>query len=168
MYFEVADIINIVSIFLNIIILILVAIFFQNIQVNSRTLKDYYIKEYDFRIKELFTSLIELENGAIFPKKFRSNFFNHVSAFGNVREALLDQYDIDINNVIINILSVQQSFEDDPNFSNNFENDSETFLNQETIDFIRNKRTDQLEKNLYQIVNKINNKKTNIFKSLIQ
>ena len=168
MFLEVADIINIVSIILNIIILILVAIFIQNIQVNSRTLKDYYIKEYDFQIKELFFSLIKLENGTVQPKTLRSNFFNHISAIDNIRKALSEQYNIDINNVIINILVVQQSVEDDPNFSSNFENDNETILNHDTIDFIRNKRTGQLEKNLYQVVNKINNKKTNVFKALIR
>ena len=168
MYFEVADVINIISMFLNIAILIMVAIFYQNIQVNSRTLKDYYINEFNLRLKELVIFIIDVEEGAIYPKITRNKFFNHISTFNNLSSALIEQYDININGMIVHILAMQGQVEDDPNFSINFDQNLLTSLNIEVVEFIRNKRTDQLEKDLYHTINLINNKKNNVFTSLVQ
>lgn len=167
MYLEVGDIINIIGILINLICVILIAVFFQNIQVNSRTLKDYYIKEFDDKIKEVSIFLLDIEANTLNPKDVVAKFINHIASLNNLSLILSKQYKINIDHFLQGLVVLQRIIEDDVNFANNFAINSETSLLPETQNDIKSYRIEELESEIYTIVNSINNHKTNIFKALL-
>ncbi|WP_343662979.1 hypothetical protein [Chryseobacterium mucoviscidosis] len=165
--FEIADIINIVSIFFNLLSVFLVAVIIQNIQINSRTLKDYYIKEIDDILKKILLFIKNLEESSIEPQKVQKEFTNYTSLLNNVSEATRSQYNYSLtNSIIIDFLAIQQTVNDDLNFVNAWSNNTPTTLDQQTIDDLKNYRYDKLEKGVYETIMYINNYKLSIIKAI--
>lgn len=166
MYFEIADIINIAGLFLNLGCLFLVAIFFQNIQVNSRTLKDYYIQEYDTASKDLLSFISVVEKGNILPEDVKFDFIGHVATLNNISVILANNYKIDFNVNNSKIIFLQRLVEDDPNFQANFSTNRLTSLDIATLSELNDFRTNTYKTVQYLTINDINNYKINIFKAI--
>jgi len=167
MIFELADLINIIGLAINIVCLFLVAVFFQNYQVNSRTLKDYYIDEFDLVSKDFLSFIEKLEKSNIKPQESQYDFQGHIATFNNLNIILQNQYKIDFSNVITDILYIQTTVEDDTNFLTNYLSNTTTSLESSTILSLNDFRNDNYKKVQYQIINKINNHKVNIFKAIL-
>jgi|GEM_PF-2596446 len=165
-FFEISDVVNIISIIINLISVFFVAVLFQNIQVNSRTLKDYYIKEIDEILKKILQFLKSLEENDEHPQGIHNEFINYISLLNNISKILSNQYNIDLNPLISAFAVIQQNVEDDNNFTTNYSSNMPVNLEQNTITAIKNYRFDRLEKDIYDTILKINNYKINVFKAL--
>lgn len=164
--FEVADIINIISIIFNLLSVFFIAIVFQNIQINSRTLKDYYIRETDETLKKILIFVKNLESSKLKPRNTQKDFMNHVSLINNIGNMTIKQYNISLYPIITDFLVLQQKVENDNNFKAAFNLNTEIDLEDLTIQELQNYRYNQLEKGIYDTVSKINNHKLNILKLL--
>lgn len=164
--FEIADIINIVGLIFNLFSVFFIATVFQNIQINSRTLKDYYIKEIDDTLKKILIFIKNLESSTLKPQEIRRDFINHVSLINNIGNMTYQQYGINLNPIINDFLSVQQKVEDDDNFLNAFSSNNSIVLEDATIQDLQNYRYNQLEKGIYETISNINNHKIKFIKLL--
>lgn len=157
--FEIADIINIIGLIFNLASVFFIAIVFQNVQINSRTLKDYYIKEIDDTLKKILLFIKHLESSRLKPQDIRRDFINHVSLINNIDIMTSHQYGINLNAIITGFLSMQQKVEDDNNFLVAFSSNTDIVLEDVTIQELQNYRYNQLEKAIYETISNINNHK---------
>ena len=162
--FEIADIINIIGLIFNLASVFFIAIVFQNIQINSRTLKDYYIKEIDDTLKKILSFIRSLESSTLKPQDIKRDFINHVSLINNIAIMTSQQYGINLNPIITGFLSIQQKVEDDNNFLTAYSTNTDIVLEDSTIQELQNYRYDQLEKGIYETISNINNHKIKLIK----
>lgn len=154
MIFSVSEVISICEIFVNVCLAIWLASFIQKQQLNSRTLKDYYIKEIDKAHEEISTHLDGLEN-SIFPQNESKWFVSVVARINNISTTIDIRYNLDCNILVRTIIELQDLVEADLQFAANNRSNCATSLTDQTIDDIREFRSKKILM-FHEIIAKIN------------
>lgn len=144
MIFKVAEIISIIEIFVNVGLAIWLASFIQKQQLNSRTLKDYYIKEIDKSHEEISKYLDGLED-PINPQEVSKWFISCVARINNISKAIDARYNLDCNILVRNLISLQSIVESDVDFITSNRLNLSTSLTSHTIDEIRDFRANKVQ-----------------------
>lgn len=155
MYIKVSEAIALLDIAVNIILVLGLAALIQKNQVNSRTLKDYFIKEVDKLNQGVAALLDELEKGGTRPKEIQGKFFNRMANTLSVTEIIDKRYRIDSEVLARNLRDLQDIIESDVNFSNNFRTNNRVRLSTNTLDDIGAFRSGKV-KVFHEVIEKIN------------
>lgn len=144
MIFKVPEIISIIEIFVNVGLAIWLASFIQKQQLNSRTLKDYYIKEIDKSHEEISAFLDGLEN-EILPQDVSKYFISSVARINNIAKSIDARYNLDCDILVRNLISLQAIVENDNQFIIHNRFNIKTFLSANTIDEVRDFRSQKVQ-----------------------
>ncbi|KQB37103.1 hypothetical protein [Flavobacterium aquidurense] len=161
-FFELSDIISIIEICVNIALAFFLANFIQKNQVNSRTLKDYYIREMTNVHSELLKFLDDLDSNQINPQDVENCFFRLVANTNNLILCIEERYKLDSHTITQNILDLQSQIENDINFQTHYRANQGTNLTNNTINDIRTFRVNKL-KTFHDLNNSINDYSKSLF-----
>lgn len=161
MIFKLSEAISIFDIVINILLVLFITNFIQKNQVNSRTLKDYYIKEIEKVHNEVILYLDKLE-GRIQPQDVTKWFISKVAMINNISSIIDSNYIIDSNELVRDLINLQSIVENDNSFTNNFRRNRTTRLTNNTVDEIRIFRAQKV-RNFHNVVTKINGYNKSIF-----
>ncbi|WP_192820425.1 hypothetical protein [Rufibacter sp. LB8] len=142
--FKVPEIIAIADIFVNTLLVIALGFFIQKNQVNSRSLKDYFIKEVDKVHNDIITFL-ELLEGTIKPKDTQNYFTLHTTKLNTITKIIDERYKIDSNILVRELLTLQLLIESDPRFIRNYSRNRNTNLSQNSVSEISYFRSTKLK-----------------------
>jgi len=162
MFFKVPEIIAIIDIVINTVLVIGLAIFIQKSQINSRTLKDYFIKELEKMHSELALFLDELEEGGIKPKEIQSSFFTKIAMTNNITKIIDVKYKIRSNELVINLQYLQTLVETDTHYNANFSRNKITVLTSNSIGDIRQFRASKI-KIFHELIVRVNDSNKILF-----
>lgn len=141
MIFKVSEFIAILDIVINAVLIIGLATLIQKNQVNSRSLKDYFMREMEKLQLNLTDFLENLEDGNILPKDVQKWFFSSIAATNNISKLIESKYKIKQPVLIQNLLEIQRIIESDAIYTANFHSNTSTVLDPLTIDNIRDFRS---------------------------
>jgi hypothetical protein len=154
MFFRLSEIISIVDILINIILVLFIAHFIQRNQTNSRTLKDYFIKEVD-KIHEEISNYLDSLEGNLQPKSVNKWFTSRAAKINNIINAINSKYGINSMELVSDLICLQGIIESDVNFTRNFRMNSTTRLTNASLDEIQIYRSQKV-KIFHEIITKIN------------
>lgn len=160
-FLEIGEYISLLEILVNIIIIIFITNFIQTKETTSRTLKDYFINELDKVILH-YANLFNCLEKEIVPRDVINEFTNSVSKLNNILTLIEKQYKLDYLFIINYIILLQRIVEDDENFSANYLDNKKTILHDDTVENIQKIRYDTFEKSIYELIIKVNNKRSPI------
>jgi hypothetical protein len=142
MVIKFSEAIAIADIIINATLIIGLACYIQKTQINSRTLKDYFIKEIDKLHKELNDYLDKLENGSLIPLDIQNSFFRMINKTNNISILIDRKYKgLNSSSLVRNLILLQQTIENDNVYQSHFNyNIIIMSLSSTTIDEIRDFR----------------------------
>lgn len=155
MVFEISDIISLIEIGVNILLALLIGYFIQRNQINSRTLKDYYIQEIAKLHDEIIQYLNTLDSSSIEPQIVTSWFRTRGAKANNLGEAIEKRYKVSCATLIQDLITLQGEVENDPNFSANYLTNTPTRLTNLTNINI-NDYTGNNAKIFHELIGKVN------------
>lgn len=145
MVFEVSEFISICEILVNAILILWIAYFIQKSQVNSRTLKDYYISEVNNIKVEVSNYLDNVESSTVYPKEIQNWFFLKLAALRHINEILNSKYEIKSDIIISDLIDLQNIMEDDFEFLINYRRNNAFRFEELTLQMIRDFRAQKLQ-----------------------
>lgn len=160
--FNTSEIISIVEIIVNIFLAYLLANFIQRNQVNSRTLRDYYISQVNACFYDLKDVLNDLDQDLIKPRDISLKLINLALSTGNLAQAIDTRYKINSQQLVLDILDLQTTVEADVSFAQNYRQNLDTDLEYNTRVTIRTFRGNKLRL-FHDLINKINDFKKGYF-----
>jgi hypothetical protein len=155
MIFKVSEFIAILDIVINAVLIIGLATLIQKNQVNSRSLKDYFMREMEKLQLNLTDFLEKLEDGNILPKDVQKWFFSSIAVTNNISKLIESKYKIKQPVLIQNLLEIQRIIESDAIYTANFHSNTSTVLDPLTIDSIRDFRSRKM-KHYHEMILNIN------------
>lgn len=153
--FELSDIISIIEIVVNIFLAVMIGHYIQKNQINSRTLKDYYIQEIVKLQDEIINYLNVIEVTQIEPQIATSWFRSKSAKISNLASELNERYNIDCGLLVQDFIDLQNDVENDTNFIRNFIGNLQTRLTNSTIINI-NEYRDNKTKVFHKLVGQVN------------
>lgn len=157
MTITVAEAIAISDIVINAVLIIGLANYIQKYQVNSRTLKDYFIKEIDKIHLELILFSEKMEDGNVVAQDVQNNFFRLVRKTTALTYLIDNKYKgSNAQQLVQNIVQLQYVVENDSTYIANYRTNNTFDFSPLTIDEIRFFAADS-GKVFHELVVKVNN-----------
>ncbi|QMU28837.1 hypothetical protein [Adhaeribacter radiodurans] len=161
MMFKVSELIAIIDIVVNAILIIGLGIIIQKNQINSRSLKDYFMNEVVKLHSDIIVFLDELEK-PIMPKDVEKKFVVNISKLNTITKIIDNRYSMDSNEIVRDFIKLQTQIENDNHYISNYLGNNLTSLTYNTASDVSQFRSTKL-KLFHEVVVKVNDHSNLIF-----